>query len=557
MRKSACVIFASVLVFHFLLPFLTPHIAGSLVTDANYRFSVELAFPNLLFSNPVGIYHAGDGTDRLFVVEQQGVIYVFQNLQDVTVKNVFLDITDKVLFGGEQGLLGLAFHPDYVHNGRFYVDYTTDNPRRTVIASYSVTPSTPEEADENSEEILLEVEQPFPNHNAGQIAFGPDGYLYISLGDGGSAGDPLGNGQNRSTLLGSILRIDVDGGIPYSIPSDNPFVGNTEGFREEIFAYGLRNLWRFSFDAEAGWLWAADVGQNRMEEVDIIEKGKNYGWNIMEGALCFSPLEDCNQTGLELPIWEYDYSLGFSVTGGFVYRGSKLTSLIGDYIYADYGSGRIWALEYDGVNEPTNMEITQTNLNIPSFGVDQNEELYICSFDGRIYQLMQAMDIHLFGSASQGWGFASDNITHPGPTISVKEGDLVNLTLTSDDIIRHNFFIDYNADGNPSKNEPTSPDFQTTTINFQFSATEPGTFDYYCQYHKSIMRGVFIAQGAGLATDINSDGVVNIIDITIVAKAFGTNSEDPNWNPKADLDNNGIVNIIDISKVAKDFGRKA
>jgi glucose/arabinose dehydrogenase len=237
----------------------------------------------------------------------------------------------------------------------------------------------------------LEVPQPYNNHNGGQIVFGPDGYLYISLGDGGSGGDPLSNGQNPSTLLGSILRIDVDSNFKernYGIPADNPFVGNIQGFREEIFAYGLRNPWRFSFDLFTGWLWAGDVGQNRLEEIDIIESGGNYGWNTMEGSLCFSPQIDCNKTRLELPVWEYGRDLGVSVIGGFVYRGVRLSELVGAYVYGDYGSGKIWSLQFSDENEPINIELVDTELSIASFGVDKENELYICAFDGKIYKLV-------------------------------------------------------------------------------------------------------------------------------------------------------------------------
>lgn len=364
------------------------------LTEIQSLYGVTEAFPNLSFNQPVGIYHAGDGTNRLFVVAQQGEIYVFENSEDMPTAKVFLDIKDRVLFGGEQGLLGLAFHPNFASNGFFYLDYTAENPRRTVIARFSVSQGNPDQGDKNSEQVILEVMQPYVNHNGGQIAFGSGGYFYVALGDGGSGGDPLGNGQDRSTLLGSILRLDVDTsseGREYGIPADNPFVGNTQGYREEIYAYGLRNPWRFSFDTVTGWLWTGDVGQDRMEEIDIVEKGGNYGWNIMEGSLCYSPSEGCNRTGLELPLWEYGRDLGVSVTGGFVYRGSKFPDLIGVYVYGDYGSGRIWALEYNGIDDPDNMELLDTNLSITSFGVDEENELYICAFDNNIYKLTSSV----------------------------------------------------------------------------------------------------------------------------------------------------------------------
>ncbi len=359
-------------------------------TQNQLLFDIEEAFPNLQFFNPVGIYHSGDSTNRLFVVAQEGEIYVFENSEGVATAKVFLDIKDRVLFGGEQGLLGLAFHPDFADNGFFFVDYTAENPRRTVIARFAVSQVNPDQAEKDSGRVILEVPQPFSNHNGGQIAFGLDGYLYVALGDGGSGGDPQGNGQDRLSLLGSILRIDVNApseGKEYGIPVDNPFMGNSEGYREEIYAYGLRNPWRFTFDPLTGWLWVGDVGQNRREEIDIVEKGKNYGWNIMEGSLCYSPSEGCNRTGLELPLWEYGRDLGISITGGFVYRGSKFPDLIGTYVYGDFGSGRIWALEYDGVDDPVNLELLDTGLNIASFGIDEDNELYICAFDGKIYEL--------------------------------------------------------------------------------------------------------------------------------------------------------------------------
>ncbi len=367
----------------FFLSWKIPNLLGQ--TQSEYL--VDLSFPNLIFNQPVGIVAPRDGTNRLFVIEQAGVVRVFGNSQNVAVSTVFLNISTKVLFGGEQGLLGLAFHPNYAINGYFYVDYVADNPLRTVIARYSVTPNNPNQALENSELVLLEVNQPFSNHKGGQLAFGEDGYLYIGLGDGGSGGDPFGNAQNRSTMLGKILRINIDltsAGRNYSIPPDNPYSGNALGYKEEIYAYGFRNPWRFSFDSPSGRLWVADVGQNQREEIDLVEKGKNYGWNIMEGTLTYS---SGSQIGLELPVWEYSHTEGIAVIGGYVYHGSSLIGLNSKYIYGDYGSGKIWALQYDGATVPVNTLLADTSLNISSFGVDEKNELYFCSLSGEIYVL--------------------------------------------------------------------------------------------------------------------------------------------------------------------------
>ncbi len=347
---------------------------------------LEVAFPNVRFDRPVDFQIPNDGSNRVFVVEQAGVIRVFNNDPTVTDAPVFLDIRNRVDFGGEKGLLGLAFHPDFAENGAFFVDYTAPGPLRTVIARYHVDPQNPNRALSASEEIILEVAQPYSNHNAGQIVFGPDGYLYITLGDGGSGGDPQDNAENPATLLGSILRIDVDGGSPYAIPPDNPFVGNPDGYREEIYAYGLRNPWRISFDPETNRLWAGDVGQNAYEEIDIIEKGGNYGWDVMEGFHCFEPRTNCDQTGLVMPVWEYPHSQGGSVTGGYVYRGPSAPSLAGRYVYADFVSGRIWALTYEN-GQAENEDLFDTNLNISSFGIDEDGELYVLAFDGNVYRL--------------------------------------------------------------------------------------------------------------------------------------------------------------------------
>lgn len=351
---------------------------------------------NLVFLRPLDLQYPGDGSGRLFVLEQQGKIFaVSDNGTDIPRPRKFLDIRDRVrAIGTEEGLLGMAFHPQYAANGYLFVNYTASNPQRTVVSRFTVSATDPDSADVTSEIVILEVAQPYSNHNGGCIRFGLDGYLYIGMGDGGLAGDPDGNGQNLQTLLGALLRIDVDepsGGRNYGIPPDNPFVGNSNGYREEIFAYGLRNPWRFSFDGTTGRLWLGDVGQSTLEEIDIIEAGGNYGWDTMEGTVCFTPPTGCDTTGLAMPIWAYGRGLGYSVTGGVVYRGSALASYTGDYIYADYGTGRIWALRYNGVDPPQNIELKDTALNIVSFGVDGENEVYICSLGGRIYRLQDIL----------------------------------------------------------------------------------------------------------------------------------------------------------------------
>jgi glucose/arabinose dehydrogenase len=357
---------------------------------ATYR--AVSAFSNLTFTRPVDLQHAPDNTNRIFVVEQAGVISVFPNDPAAAAKKQFLDIQSKVDDeGNEEGLLGLAFHPEYQSNGYLYVNYTASNPNRTVISRFKLS-ADPDKADVASEQVIMTFEQPYSNHNGGQVSFGPDGFLYIAVGDGGSGGDPHDNGQNRATLLGSILRIDVnkaENGKQYGIPADNPFAGNTNGYREEIYAYGLRNPWRFSFDSENNRLWTADVGQNAFEEIDIVESGGNYGWNTMEGKHCFEPRNNCNAANLKLPIHEYGRDQGISITGGFVYHGPTLSELKGDYIYADYATRRVWALDHSDINAPVNTQILQADFNISSFGVDQDNELYLCGFDGRIYKLQK------------------------------------------------------------------------------------------------------------------------------------------------------------------------
>jgi glucose/arabinose dehydrogenase len=351
------------------------------------------AYPNLSFEQPVEYLHGGDSSNRVFAIERTGKIFVFDNNPQVAKTALFLDLSNLIDASYiEKGLLGLAFHPKYSENGLFYVNYT--NRTHTIVARYRVNPANPEQALPDSGQVLLAIAQPYRNHNGGHLAFGPDGYLYIGMGDGGSAGDPQGNAQNLGSLLGKMLRIDVNqalGGKSYGIPVDNPWFGNKTGYQEEIYAYGLRNPWKFSFDVQNGRLWVADVGQNKVEEIDIVEKGLNYGWNTMEGSQCYPTSINCSQDGLQRPVWEYTHPLGNSITGGYVYYGNQIPGLYGAYIYGDYVTGMIWALWIDADQVPHNFLLLDSKINISSFGLDQNNELYILDLGGKIYKLKEVV----------------------------------------------------------------------------------------------------------------------------------------------------------------------
>lgn len=380
------------------LPMETPTPTSLPFTRLSFGMvSLKPAFPRLDFRKLTNLVQPRDGQDYIFVTEQAGRILAFQNEKDTAQTEIFLDITDRVNEGhNEEGLLGLAFDPEYLVNGYFYVYYSASSPRRSVVSRFSVSQSDPTVADSRSETIIMEIPQPYGNHNGGQLAFGPDGYLYIGLGDGGSSGDPLGNGQSLETILGTILRIDVASASEehnYGIPPDNPFV-DMNGSHGEIWAYGLRNPWRFSFDAETGFLWAGDVGQKQWEEVLIVTKGLNYGWNVMEGFHCFSPDSDCDVRGIELPVAEYGHSGhppgGCSITGGYVYRGQDIQGLVGTYVYGDFCSGRIWGLRYDGGSVVQNELILDSDISITSFGQGLDGTLYILSRNEGIYMILPA-----------------------------------------------------------------------------------------------------------------------------------------------------------------------
>jgi glucose/arabinose dehydrogenase len=344
------------------------------------------------FAQPVHVTHAGDGSGRIFVVEQAGRIRIID--KGLVLPVPFLDLASlnppRLVAGGEQGLLSVVFPPGPGPKNHFYVNYTgipvaPALVAPTVIARYSVSPGDPNAADPASEVVVLTIPQPFTNHNGGQLAFGPDGYLYIGMGDGGSGGDPLNNGQTHGTLLGKLLRIDVESGVqPYRVPLDNPF-RLTAGYLPEIWALGLRNPWRFSFDRGTGDLYIGDVGQSAVEEIDVQPAGspggQNYGWNIMEGDRCYPPgTVGCIRTGLALPVFVYDHALGCSVTGGHVYRGSAFPSLQGVYLFGDYCSGRIWGIRKNGAGWDNALLATSTTLTISTFGEDESGNVYVVNY---------------------------------------------------------------------------------------------------------------------------------------------------------------------------------
>ncbi len=368
-------------------PVPTVSSASSFPDPANYQWMEVVSG----LQSPVGIANAGDGSGRLFIVEQAGRIRIAQDGK--LLDTPFLDITGRVgNNGSERGLLGLAFHPKYRQNGYFYVNYT-DNNGNTVIARFQVTGDS-NIADPASEKKLLAVQQPFPNHNGGSVAFGPDGYLYLGLGDGGSGGDPFGNGQSLNTLLGKILRLDVDNGDPYAIPADNPFASG--GGKPEIWAYGLRNPWRFSFDRANGDFYIGDVGQGDWEEIDYLPAGSaggaNFGWNLMEGT---HPYSGSDSPSFVAPVTDYSHSVGgCSVTGGYVYRGAALPEWNGIYFYGDYCSGKVWGLlkGSSGVavapwRHWQSAHLFDTELSISTFGMDENGEIYLAWYGGGIYRL--------------------------------------------------------------------------------------------------------------------------------------------------------------------------
>lgn len=361
------------------------------------EISVTRVFDSLSFNRPTVLRQAPGDATRWFVGEKAGVIRVFANNPSSSSASVFLDISGRVNSAGEGGLLGFAFHPDFPVTPEVFVSYTRTGAPLVSYVSRFLSNDNGLSLVPGSEQIILTVLQPETNHNGGDVLFGPDGYLYVGFGDGGGGGDPLGNGQDDNNLHGTIVRIDVDGAAPYEIPARNPNVGNAaciQGYGAapcpEIFAWGLRNPWRMSFDNTTGKLWVGDVGQGEWEEIDVVAAGDNLGWNVREGAHCFNPATGCAESFVE-PITEYDHSLGASVTGGYVYRGAAVADLVGWYVFGDFGSGRIFAVPEDSTSVTTAEELLDTSNAIVTFGADTDGELYFADYlVGTIHKIENA-----------------------------------------------------------------------------------------------------------------------------------------------------------------------
>ena len=356
---------------------------------AQPKIALQPVFGGYTFDRPLALKQAPGEDGRFYLIEQPGRVLLLESLAD-NAPHVVLDMRGQVEDGpNEAGLLGLAFDPRFTETSRVFFSYTRrgDDGLESVVASARMA-SDGRSIDPSSEQVILSVAQPFGNHNGGDIAFGPDGYLYIGFGDGGAGGDPLNNGQNLSTLLGAILRIDVSNGAPYAIPRGNPFRLQRDA-RNEIFAYGLRNPWRFSFDRETGDLWAGDVGQNRVEEINLIVAGGNYGWNIREGSNAFRSGRR-TVTGLTDPVAQYGHNMGCSVTGGYVYRGAEIDALKGVYLFSDFCSGRVWGLLQPEEDSLSTVELLQAAIQALSFGESNDGSLFILDLSGTIYRIVAA-----------------------------------------------------------------------------------------------------------------------------------------------------------------------
>lgn len=518
------------------------------------KANVEKAFPNIYFYSPLFITHAGDGSNRLFIVEQRGTIQVIVNDPNTSEKTEFLNITDRVNMGAsEMGLLGLAFHPDYKENRFLYVNYTyvRYNQTKTRISRFRTSISDSNHVNADSELVLMEFNQPYQNHNGGMLAFGPDGYLYIGVGDGGSGGDPENNAQNLKRLLGKILRIDVDNPVSgsgqyYAIPPDNPLAGNELGYDEKIWTWGMRNPWRFSFDPETGLLYCGDVGQGEYEEVDIIEGGRNYGWKLMEGNHWYH-YQDTTGLNLAMPIKEYPHSQGNSITGGYVYHGQNQPELRGAYIYGDFSRGKIWMLRYENGVVVQDELVRSPGINISSFGVDENQELYFCDY-------------------GYGWIYRFENVNHvpqPGTLVSPLSGDTLSVLEQQVSFTWHAFSdedgdtLNYHLHLFNSEIETTIPVGNDTTCSFWASSV----LQYDTQYGWAISATDHYANVAYSDTSIltitkkiNSAPVASTLVFPANDDTLSFDAETIQfiWSVAQDPDGDSLAYVIHINSATKD-----
>lgn len=541
------------------------------------QYELKPAFPNLPgFSSPLEIVSAHDGSNRLFVVQQKGKIYTFQDTPNVSTKKLFIDLSGIVTqVGGDRGLLGLAFHPDYKINKYFYVFYIADSAgspigQWTRITRFTASLENPDSAVFDSQVRILNISQPNDQHKGGRMEFGPDGYLYMSVGDGGVYQDPDGFAQSKFTLLGKILRLNVDSssaGRNYSIPSTNPFYNNISGFRQEIFAYGLRNTWKFSIDHVTGNIFGGDVGQFLFEEINLIKSGKNYGWNKMEGLHCYPDTNFCDTTGKGFtgPVLELRRNEAVSVIGGYVYRGNLLPELYGKYIFADWYYGKVWAMDYIEGGTSTYVQLLDSTIYLPSLGLNENNELYFCGFgasDVPIYKMYNSsaitvnLKVILEGYLDQNTNTLRKKDTatvylhsdvSPNPVIDSAKVLIDSLTFSGLCFFR-------NA---PSGNYYLSVKFRNGLETWSKAGGE--TYERGQNYSYDFTKIISNAFGDNLKSkglhlcvfsgDCINNGVINAGDRAAVVSQLGMSEV------IEDLDGNGVVNAIDRAIVVSNLGK--
>lgn len=535
----------------------------------NPAVQLQNAFPNLSsFTFPVYLTHAADNTNRIFVTSLFGKIYVFPNDSNVTQSQVktFLDIVNLARYDGEMGLLGIAFHPNYATNGYFYVNYNDVNTGKTTISRFSRSAGDPDKADSLSEFKILQIYQPYDNHKGGQIFFGADGYLYIGMGDGGSQGDPSNRAQNKDTLLGKILRIDVNntsGSLNYSIPPDNPFAVN--GGAKEIYAYGFRNPWRFSQDPVTNLIYIGDVGQNSIEEVDILQNGRNYGWRITEGTHCYNPSIGCDTAGITMPIKEYPHTGGdCSVTGGYVYRGQRRPELTGAYIYGDYCSKKIAMFRYNSGAVTQDSSLTTAASFVLSFGTDQNNELYTLCQNGFIYRFnkstlttnvnVSVIPDGMYDEVNNRLNirdtvkvYLRNNIA-PYTIVDSASGILDSVNFTAPVIfnraISGNYYI--------SIKHRNSLETWSKAGGINYTVAVNTNYDFTSAIDQSYGSNMILKNGKWClySGDINQDGFINGNDFTFYSTQFGFSGY-----LTADLNGDGVINGNDFTIFSNNFGK--